>query len=152
MELGDDGVPCLQIELVITLYDLCSRISEKAGFYVVPASCQTVEGILVPQFRKDFIFLVEVRSEIHQHHRRLLLQGFPSADTQFQTLVSGIFSPRGHGVFVRFEFLNRHIIATDVGTDHDEIVAEEFVKRFRFGGYNGVYAAHLIANLPADFE
>ena len=151
VELSDHLVGRTEVVAVETLYHLSCSISEQGGFLIVPVSCQGIHAEPFPVFGQNIVLIRQELLEIHQYRGRLSLD-VPSADTESQPLGRSLCLP----VPVQERILDEIRIALrihpHIGT-HQNMMPFQFCLEIQgFGREDGIYAAHLVADLPADFK
>ena len=134
----------------IALYHLSGSITEQNRFYVIPLSANRVHAVGIPEKLQDFVLLSEKRTEIHQHRKRRTLDP-PTAHLYADAFVIEGLAPEFESLRILLEF-SVGILAMHVGSYDHIFVSQHLPHGKSLGRQHGMYAAHLVANLPAHFE
>ena len=151
MELCDHFVGRTEVIPVEALYHFTCGIPEQGRFLVVPVARQRINSEMFPVLCQNIVLVRQELLEIHQYGSRLPVD-VPSPDTQPQPLGRSLCLP----VPVQKRILDEIRIVLGIHPyirPHQDMVSLQLCLEIqRLGCKDGVYAAHFVADLPADFK
>ena len=139
------------MELVETLDDLASGITEQQRLHIVPLSADGVEFVVEPEAGENVVLGLEEGGEIDEDDDGLPGDR-PTADANAETFAQRRLAPTSVKVLILYEIAVAARLAGDVRTDADVIAFVIVDDRGGLRGKHRVDAADLVANLPTGLE
>ena len=151
MELGDDLVGLAQVVVPEAFDHAAGDIAEQGGLLVIPVAADRVDTVVLPELGEDVVALRQQVLVVHQDGDGRA-GDVPAADAQAQAAPGGHLLPSLVEVGVFEEIRVAGTVHPHIRTDQDVVATELGLEMEGFGGDDGVDAADLVANLPADFK
>ena len=151
MELRHHLLSSLEVVVVEALYHPSRGNAEHGGFFVIPIARDGIHAVHLPHFSQDFVCMRKEGLVIYQDGQRLS-GDVPASNPETESLGLGLGLPRAvqHGVFQEIRISGT--VHPNIRADKNMPAAHLLLQMEGLGGHYGIDTAHLVANLPADFE